>query len=54
MNTGTEAALERGEIRDDVAFLFLPALFGAAYVLLSGLVLAAFMLFDRFIKRERA
>jgi hypothetical protein len=51
-NSATRAALERGEIRDDIAFLFLPAVFGAAYLLLASLVLAAFVLSDRFLRRE--
>jgi hypothetical protein len=49
----TQAALERGEIRDDIAFLFLPAVYGVMYALLAGLMLAVFVLSDRFFKREK-
>jgi hypothetical protein len=45
-------AAARGEFRDDIAFLFLPALFGVTYAFLAGFVLAAFSLFDRFFGKE--
>lgn len=48
---GTQAALKRGEIRDDIAFLFLPTVFAVAYALMGWLVLGVYEVCDRLLRR---
>ncbi|MEQ1819314.1 MAG: hypothetical protein ABL871_11960 [Terricaulis sp.] len=46
-------AVEREQIRDDIAFLFIPAFFGTAYAIVAGAVLGLFTLFSWWRERKR-
>lgn len=44
---GLKAAVARGELRDDIAFLFIPWFFGVVYALAASIVLGAVVILGR-------
>ena len=45
-------AVEREQIRDDIAFLFIPAFFGTAYAIVAGALFGLFTLFSWWRERK--